>query len=165
MNTSMVSSEEDLLRALLGLTSNHFLDLKFVNYPRMVIDADDGIDVMRNGRRLARIQEAVQRQYGLVKHGTRDLRRLRAAEKEAVRVTSEYLRGGSSWSSTSRTRQTPCSRRSRRTCRRRRPGSRGSICSLPWALGAGLRRPAWRRWCWGLSGWNGLPRQGCSPSP
>lgn len=94
MNTSMVRSEEDLLRALLGLNSNHFLDLKFVDYPRMVIDADDGFDVMRNGRRLARIQEAVQRQYSLVKHGTRDLRRLRAAEKDAVRVTAEYLRGG-----------------------------------------------------------------------
>ncbi|MEO8422224.1 MAG: hypothetical protein ABI457_13625 [Hyphomicrobium sp.] len=94
MNTFMVRSEEDALRALLGLNSNHFLDMKFVGYPLMLIDAEDRIDAMRNRRRLDGIQAAVERQYCLIKYGTRDLRRLRAPEREAVHVPAVPLRGG-----------------------------------------------------------------------
>lgn len=90
----MVRGEEDLLRAMLGLNGDNFPDVKFVGYPLMVIDAENGIDVMRNGRRLAGIQAAVERQYCLIKYGTRDLRRLRAPEKEALHVSAKYLRDG-----------------------------------------------------------------------
>jgi len=89
-----ICSESDALKALLGLNSNHFLDIKFVGYPLMLIDAEHRIDAMRNRRRLDGIQAAVERQYCLIKYGTRDLRRLRAPEREAVHVPAVPLRGG-----------------------------------------------------------------------
>lgn len=95
MDTFLVRSEEHMLRALLGLDGKNFLDVKFVGYPLMLIDADDRIDdAMRNRRRLDGIQSAVERQYCLIKYGTRDLRRLRAPEREAVHVPAVPTRGG-----------------------------------------------------------------------
>lgn len=88
MSVFDICSDDDAVRALLAPES--WRDVRFVGWPKLVVDTSEPFHPMRNLLRLQGIQEAVERQVCLLLHGTTDRRYLLSAEKKAARIEADY---------------------------------------------------------------------------
>lgn len=97
MTAFVVRSEADAWWALNALSledGGGISSLKFKGWPRLVIESTSRIDSVLASRAICRMQEAVERQFALLKFGKRDRRRLSDGDKAAVRITADQQLGG-----------------------------------------------------------------------
>lgn len=93
---TMVRSDADAMRAARALQAgDHGVDeVRFENWPLMVLDATDGFDVIHCSSRLRSLQDRVERQFAILKYGTNDRRYLTLADKADVHLHARYVDGG-----------------------------------------------------------------------
>ncbi len=91
-----VRSDADAMRAARALQAGEHgvEEVRFENWPLMVLDATDGFDVIHCSSRLRSLQERVERQFAIIKYGTNDRRFLTLADKAEVHLHARYVDGG-----------------------------------------------------------------------
>jgi hypothetical protein len=91
-----VRSDADAIRAARALQSSEGSaeEVRFENWPLMVLDASDDFDVIHCSSRLRSLQDRVERQFAILKYGTNDRRYLTLADKAEVHLHARYVDGG-----------------------------------------------------------------------